>query len=193
MTTISSHLPTASGHTGHRLRIRSFLCFALSSLKPPRPTITLFLVFQGSVSQEASCFTAIRTLMFERSALKYRHYRRLTQLSDRPYCRRCDRTFKNDSSKRQHLENSRRHNQCDICSYDGPEWDSLLEHYNQTGHQVVCWGCDDGEGLPWDPNSHAYLRHLERHNVCEECHGHFETQNNLNQVCNYQTCTVTLI
>lgn len=97
------------------------------------------------------------------------------------YCHRCDRRFENGSSKRQHLENSSSHNQCEICSYDGPEWTSLLEHYDRTGHRVVCWGCDEGHGVSWIPNSKAYRLHLTRCNVCQECHQHFETRNDLNQ------------
>ena len=82
----------------------------------------------------------------------------------------------------QHYDDSRSHYRCTKCSFDGTSWDDLLDHYRDTGHKIVCQGCDDGDGMTWEPNSQEYLDHLEDENVCEQCERHFASLSNLQQV-----------
>lgn len=97
----------------------------------------------------------------------------------RTYCRRCDREFRYYTAKAQHIQASSMHNLCEVCQYDGPSWQDLLDHYAETEHMQVCWGCNDGEGDAWTPDSKAYRHHLEDYNVCRLCHRHFDNEDNL--------------
>ena len=97
----------------------------------------------------------------------------------RPYCGRCDRSFRHSTAQAQHIQASSLHNLCAVCSYDGLSWQDLLEHYDRTKHMQVCWGCNDGEGDVWTPGSRGYRHHRETYNVCPHCDQHFDNENNL--------------
>ncbi|KAJ4993144.1 hypothetical protein SVAN01_01496 [Stagonosporopsis vannaccii] len=95
------------------------------------------------------------------------------------YCKRCDRRFPSSHAIAQHLNDSSQHHRCSVCDFDGPSWDILLEHHRSTKHRAVCQGCDDGDGMIWDPKSKEYLDHLHDDNACLVCEGHFDSLSNL--------------
>jgi hypothetical protein len=66
-------------------------------------------------------------------------------------------------------------------------WEALLEHYSSTSHRTLCEGCDDGDGLIWDSKSEEYQVHVLEENVCKDCHGHFESADNLENVSDGRT------
>lgn len=83
---------------------------------------------------------------------------------------------------RHHLQKSDAHNPCPVCRFDGVSWDDLIDHYRSTEHRILCDGCDNGEGLIWDPRSRAYQDHLIEENVCKDCDRHFESASSLQNV-----------
>ncbi|KAH7119541.1 hypothetical protein B0J11DRAFT_439926 [Dendryphion nanum] len=95
------------------------------------------------------------------------------------YCSRCEREFTSRRALQQHYNDSASHYRCEICAFDGPTWDKLLQHYRKTQHRVVCQGCDDGGGMTWVAGSQEYLAHLKEQNVCQVCEVHFPNASNL--------------
>ncbi|KAF2825689.1 hypothetical protein CC86DRAFT_370617 [Ophiobolus disseminans] len=96
-------------------------------------------------------------------------------------CYRCDRSFRTYNALYQHQRDSRNHNECPECDFDGISWDDLLEHCRDEGCQIVCEGCNDGGGSHWDNDGVNYQDHIETENVCTECDQHFGSLSNLYQ------------
>lgn len=74
------------------------------------------------------------------------------------------------------------HNKCCHCSFDGIEWDDLVEHARTTSHGVHCQGCFDGEGQIWWGWTQEYIDHLVIENVCEACETHYQNATDLENV-----------
>ncbi|KAF2681533.1 hypothetical protein K458DRAFT_81828 [Lentithecium fluviatile CBS 122367] len=90
-------------------------------------------------------------------------------------CLRCNRTYRSWQAFYQHARDSRHHNECPECDFDGECWSDLLDHCRDEGCRAVCGGC----------NSHfdyqEYWEHLEDENVCRTCERHFDSPSNLYQ------------
>lgn len=76
-----------------------------------------------------------------------------------------------------HWENSGAHNLCDVCGFDGEDWDALEDHYITVGcHPYCCHGCDT-----WFRAKATYDAHLELFVACRKCDKHCLNRNNLDQ------------
>jgi hypothetical protein len=109
------------------------------------------------------------------------------------YCERCERDFPNSYAIAQHLDNSSNHHRCSVCAFDGLSWEDLLRHHRSTKHRAVCQGCDNSDGLIWDPESKDYLDHLDDDNVCSACEDHFDSPSNLEHVGWLSSCSANML
>ena len=118
---------------------------------------------------------------------------KLTLIYESAYCKRCEKEFPNSNAKAQHLDDSSRHHRCSVCAFDGLSWNDLLSHHRSTKHRAVCQGCDDGDGVIWNPGSKEYLDHLTEDNVCTVCEGHFDSPSNLEHVGELKACDSSVL
>lgn len=101
-------------------------------------------------------------------------------------CLRCDRSFKTQSARAQHISDSSRHNICRECYYleDFETAYELREHmiYEHNG----CTQCDDAFESERDLRQHLY----DEHNMCSVCNQCFSSPSNLKYVCSFRSETV---
>jgi hypothetical protein len=101
-------------------------------------------------------------------------------LTSYSWCHRCRRQYRSLSAYHQHVRDSNRHHECPECDFDGEDWDDLFQHLRITGCQIVCEGCNDGDGSYWSTSE--YWQHVEEENVCTDCQRHFTSPSHLYQV-----------
>lgn len=101
-------------------------------------------------------------------------------------CLRCDRSFKTQSARAQHISDSSRHNICRECYYleDFETPYELREH--MIDEHNGCTQCNDTFESARDLRQHLY----DEHNMCSVCKQCFSSPSNLKYVCSPHSETV---
>ncbi|KAJ4211280.1 hypothetical protein NW759_012758 [Fusarium solani] len=93
-------------------------------------------------------------------------------------CLRCDREFRSQAAKEQHMRDSSRHNVCHLCGVRDYEYaDDLDDHLKDDHH--FCIKCDQIFYGDWLLEQH----NVDVHNLCVTCGRRFTSPSNLNNVC----------
>ncbi|KAH7065216.1 hypothetical protein B0J12DRAFT_559712 [Macrophomina phaseolina] len=93
------------------------------------------------------------------------------------YCERCDRHFVSVDARQEHWQNSSAHNLCNVCGFDGDDWDELEDHFLTEGcYPYCCHGC-----RTWFKRHSSYTAHQRAVVACHKCDKHCLNSNNLAQ------------
>ena len=92
-----------------------------------------------------------------------------------PYCERCERGFRSQSSLDQHERDSQRHNICHDCALDFSTWRGLKEHWVQSPNHSYCQYCDEH----FDDFSELQDHNEESHSYCPSCDEVFANEDSL--------------